>query len=123
MATATPISVLAVEKDELIEGLTSGMRAELQTRFSSGPAKTVLVTGASTSAGFDAAKKNDAAAVTRLLAAKADVNWANPEVRRRPQRDGSPCPWHTHTQAGTHTFLGETHTLSARWSVHGRCGR
>lgn len=57
LVTAAPASTLALGKTDLIEDLTSGMRAELQTRFSAGPSKTVLVTGAKTKAGFDAAKR------------------------------------------------------------------
>jgi hypothetical protein len=59
LAAAVPTSVLAGDEAALGEfmGLIDGMRTEAQERFVTGPSRTVMVTGASTSAGFEAAKK------------------------------------------------------------------
>jgi NADPH:quinone reductase-like Zn-dependent oxidoreductase len=61
LAVAVPTPVLASGDAEgaLSEamGMIDGMRVEVQQRFAAGPSKTVMVTGASTSAGFNAAKR------------------------------------------------------------------
>ena len=59
LAMAAPTPVLAKGEKVMPEvmGMLGGMRVEIQERFAAGPSTTVMVTGASTSAGFDAAKK------------------------------------------------------------------